>query len=96
MEIHGLATAGASGLLAILFPNDFGTVDQFVVKVLNNVEGINYADELSKMNPNSLSIKDGVVLTKIFREKADELNKKFGTNFWTPRKIDMVLWSFGR
>jgi hypothetical protein len=33
-SIKGLGTAGASGLLAILFPAHFGTVDQFVVKAL--------------------------------------------------------------
>lgn len=96
MEIHGLATAGASGLLSILFPSDFGTVDQFVVKSLSAIDGISYSYELSKMNPNSLTAKDGVILTKIFREKARELNQKFNTDFWTPRKIDMVLWAHGR
>ena len=29
-------------------------------------------------------------------EKANELNQRFDTDFWTPRKIDMVLWSIGR
>lgn len=96
MEIHGLATAGASGLLSVLFPSDFGTVDQFVVKSLREIDGISYGIELSKMNPNSLTAKDGIILTKIFREKAKELNDKFCSDFWTPRKIDMVLWAYAR
>jgi len=96
MEIHGLAVAGASGLLSILFPADFGTVDQFVVKSLRTIDGINYRSELSKMNPQSLTAKDGIVLTKILREKAQELNTKFNSDFWTPRKIDMVLWAYER
>ncbi len=33
----GLGFAGASGLLALLYPQKFGTVDQFVVKTLRNV-----------------------------------------------------------
>jgi hypothetical protein len=33
-DIHGLGIAGASGLLAVLFPSHFGTVDQFLVKAL--------------------------------------------------------------
>lgn len=33
-QIPGLGIAGASGLLAILYPDEFGTVDQFVVKAL--------------------------------------------------------------
>ncbi len=95
-EIRGLGPAGASGLLSILFPEDFGTVDQFVVKALREVEGFSYADELAKMNPDSLSIENGVVLIKILREQAKRLNMAFDTDFWTPRKIDMVLWSIGR
>ena len=46
--------------------------------------------------PESLKIKDGIMLIEIMKEKAKELNKRFHTDFWTPRKIDMVLWSFGR
>ena len=95
-RIHGLATAGASGLLAILFPEYFGTVDQFVAKRLQEVDHPIYACDLMKINPQSLKNTDGVLLIKIMREKANELNKKFSTDFWTPRRIDMVLWSFGR
>ena len=95
-EIRGLGTAGASGLLAILFPKEFGTVDQFVVKKLQEIEIPDHQDALLRMNPESLKIDDGVLLIGIMREKAAELNRKFQTDFWTPRKIDMVLWSFGR
>ena len=95
-DIYGLGTAGASGLLSILFPKEFGTVDQFVVKSLCEVGDSRYAEVLKKMKPESLSNKDGVVLEKILREKAAELNSRFNTDFWTPRKLDMILWSFGR
>jgi hypothetical protein len=95
-EIRGLGTAGASGLLAILFPENFGTVDQFVVKRLREINHPIYSCELDNMNPEGLKIKDGIILVEIMKEKANELNKKFDTDFWTPRKIDMVLWAFGR
>ena len=95
-EIRGLGTAGASGLLAILFPQFFGTVDQFVVKSLCDIDHPIYKDVLNNMNPESLKNKDGVILIKIMREKATELNIQFNTDFWTPRKIDMILWSYGR
>ncbi len=95
-EIRGLGTAGASGLLAILFPENFGTVDQFVVKRLQEIHHPVYNSVLNDMKPESLRIKDGVILIEIMKEKADELNKKFHTDFWTPRKIDMILWAFGR
>ena len=95
-EIRGLGPAGASGLLSVLFPESFGTIDQYVVKALNEVEQFPYAAELAKMNPDSLSIKNGVLLIRILREQASSLNAKFDTDFWTPRKIDMVLWVVGR
>jgi hypothetical protein len=37
-------------------------------------------------------ISDGVKLIEIMREKARELNIRFSTRLWTPRRIDMVLW----
>ncbi len=96
MEIRGLGIAGASGLLSVLFPHAFGGVNEYIATSLRGIEGIRYRDELSKMNPVLLTAKDGVVLTKIYREKADELNGRFETDFWTPRKIDKVLWACGR
>lgn len=39
-SIHGLGIAGASGLLALLFPKYFGTVDQFVVRSLISIKGL--------------------------------------------------------
>lgn len=95
-KIYGVATAAGSGLLAILFPEDFGTVDRFVVERLQELDDPNFKKKLDKMKPESLNTKDGVYLIQIMRTKAAELNAKFDTDFWTPRKIDMVLWSFGR
>lgn len=94
--IRGLGTAGASGLLSILFPKSFGTIDQYVVRALREVEGLPYEAELAKMNPDSLNIKNGALLIRILREQAARLNQKYNTDFWTPRKIDMVFWAFGR
>lgn len=95
-QIYGLGTAGASGLLAVLFPKDFGTVDQFVVKALCTVEGLKEHAQLERMKPKSLTVRDGVLIISILRRKAKELNKSFGTNLWTPRMVDKVLWSVGR
>lgn len=95
-KIHGLGFSGASGLLAVLFPQDLGTVDQFVCKALLEVKNLGGKEKILKMNPNSLRIKDAVILMRILRDKANELNRRFNTDFWTPRKIDMVLWAVGR
>lgn len=95
-RINGLGTAGASGLLSILFPQDFGTVDQFVVKSLLSIEGIPEHSIIEKMRPDSLKLQDGVALIKIMRNKANDLNERFGADRWTPRLIDKVLWCVGR
>lgn len=91
-EIHGLGIAGASGLLALLYPRSFGTVDQFVVKALRSIPDLPERASLEKMNASGLSLKNGVLLVDVMRRKAGELNTLFGGNRWTPRKIDMVLW----
>lgn len=95
-KIRGLGTAGASALLAILFPSDFATVDQFVVKSLLKINGLPEHKSLEIMNPESLRLIDGVLLVETMKNKADELNRSFKTDYWTPRKIDMILWSIGR
>lgn len=95
-EIKGLGTAGASGLLALMYPQSFATVDQFVVKALRSVRNLPEADIVEKMNEQNLSIEDGVILIDIMQRKAAENNRMFGTTDWTPRMIDKVLWTFGR
>ncbi len=95
-KIRGLGPAGASGLLAILFPHYFGTVDQFVVKALLKVEKLRERNIVERMKPESLTISDASVLVGILRKQARYLNTHFQTDDWTPRKIDMVLWAIER
>ncbi len=100
--IKGFGVGGASGLLSLLFPEQFGTVDQFVVKALQKITAfpageINSSDieALRQMKPENLSKSDGIILIRIMRTKADNLNLIFGCRNWTPSKIDMVLWALG-
>lgn len=92
-SIPGLGTAGASGLLALMYPQKFGTVDQFAVKALRQVEGLPEAEALARMNFTGLTISNGVLIIGVLRRKAAELNVAFESTFWTPRKLDMVLWA---
>ena len=105
-SIHGLGIAGASGLLALMFPQQFGTVDEFMVLALAKVRGLPEQRrlrelarriQLAKKSRKSfaLSHRDGVMLVEIMRRKAGENNRLFKTEFWTPRKIDKVLWACG-
>ncbi|PKO02878.1 MAG: hypothetical protein CVU43_05520 [Chloroflexi bacterium HGW-Chloroflexi-5] len=91
-EIHGLGIPGASGLLSLMYPRAFATVDQFVIKTLRGVSGLPENEVLKRMNPNSITLENGIVLISLMRRKAAENNSTFGNDHWTPRKIDMVLW----
>ena len=92
-EIHGLGIAGASGLLSLMYPNNFATVDQFAVKALCQIPSLSESIDLKKMKPDNLTLRNGVILINIMLSKAKANNRIFGTDFWTPRKIDMILWA---
>ena len=96
MQIRGLGTAGASGLLSLIFPEKYGTVDQFIVKRLLEVPDLPELEAVKKMNPEGLTVKEGVLLIEIMQRKAVDLNQRFETDEWTPRKIDKAMWGYGR
>lgn len=95
-SIHGLGIAGASGLLALMYPGHFGTVDQFVVKALRQVKGLPQRAALDRMIPEGLKPADGVILIQLMRDKAEENNRTFKLDSWTPKKMDEILWAYGR
>lgn len=93
-NISGLGVAGASGLLSLLFPEDFGTVDRFVIEELQKLHNIPEHNSLQCMDPKrAISLDNAALLIGIMRRKAQELNTTWGTDRWTPRKLDMILWS---
>ncbi|MCR5345490.1 MAG: hypothetical protein K6E46_05520 [Lachnospiraceae bacterium] len=96
MQIKGLGTVGASGLLSILFPDEYCSVDQYSLESLCEIKS--FSDEtkriLKAIKPNSIKYKEGAFIEMILRDKAGELNKKFNTSEWTPRKMDMILWAY--
>ena len=90
--IHGLGVPGACGLLALVHPQEFGTVDVMVTRAMQLL-GIVEAD---LVDPENISVGDAVRLIEIMCMKAHDLNSIFGTDKWTPRRIDRVLWVAGR
>jgi hypothetical protein len=78
-----------------MFPQHFGTVDQFVVNALGQINELEQATTLKKMHREDLDINDGVCLIKIMRNNAADNNRRFNSNFWTPRRMDMILWAYG-
>jgi hypothetical protein len=95
-KIHGLGITGASGLLALMYPQKFGTVDQFVVKALREVNGLPEASDLAQMKPDNLNVSNGVLIIDLLRRKAADNNRVLISEAWSPRKVDMVLWTYGR
>lgn len=92
-HIGGLGMAGASGLLAILFPDDFGTVDKVVVENLQQIpEYYPFLPKIKDDGTVNIRLAHAVFMVNVFREKAHELNVQFHTDYWTPRRIDMALW----
>lgn len=94
-SLHGFGPSGASGLLAVMFPTEFGTADKFLVAALRNVSGLPEANIVRQMKPESLDIDDVTMLVTILRKKAVQNNERFSTNTWTPRKVDKVCWRLG-
>jgi hypothetical protein len=94
-SIRGLGIAGASGLLALLYPDYFATVDQFAVKALKKVKRLPEHVEIEGINPDRITRANGVLLIGIMRAKAARNNTDFETTSWTPRMIDQILWASG-
>lgn len=97
-QIYGIKTAAAPGLLSILRPEKFGTVDQFLIEALREVPTIANQWWFPGVyeRREALLPMDGVRLVQVLRAKASALNDTFQTTEWTPRRVDMVLWARGR
>jgi hypothetical protein len=47
------------------------------------------------MNPDQLTTKHAVLLIGVMQRKAAENSRLLGAG-WTPRKVDKILWTYGR
>lgn len=100
-RIKGLDYASASGLLALLFKQWFGTVDICVLESLCKIKSL---PERRKMKEISAWVKtknewresDAVLIIYIMRRKAAQLNGWFRTENWTPSSVSMILSTFNR
>src|SRR5215831_5510159 len=87
---------GASGLLALLFKDWFGTLDSCILESLQTIQSL---PEKSKMRDLRAWVtmksdwrdRDAVLVIEIMRRKADQLNTAFSTNRWTPSSISTIL-----
>ena len=100
-QIRGLDYPGASGLLALLFKEWFGTIDRSVLESLSNIEALPERQRIGEIRSWVRTKKDwkesdAVLIIDIMRRKAVQLNAWFGTNRWTPHKVAMILWTSDR
>jgi len=66
------------------------------LKALAGIPELPEKQLIAAMNPESLKLNEGTILIGIMRRKAEELNKALSSTDWTPRRIDMVLWTCAR
>jgi hypothetical protein len=100
-RIRGLDYPGASGLLALIFKEWFGTVDRSVLESLSEIEFLPEKQRIGEIRAWVRTKKDwresdAVLILDIMRRKAVQLNAWFGTNRWTPHKIATILWTPNR
>lgn len=91
-EIHQFGIPSGSGLLSLLFPSHFGTVDRFVIQSLQRIQKFKDDTKIQRLDPEDISLDDAVHAISVMRVKALENNNLFGTDYWTARRIDMVLY----
>ncbi len=104
-KIHGLSVAGASGLLALTYPETFGCVDVMVVKSFRTLgmfldipfSVVRSKDKKGNVRPSEkarITAEAAERMMDVMAAKAKELNRDFGNiNKWKPRSIDRVLWA---
>jgi hypothetical protein len=93
LKIKGLGCAGATALLSTLYPNRFGTVDQFVIKCLQKADSLSNNHLIAAINPDSIKKNEALYVLKLIRDKADELNGIFSKKSWSPRTVDKAVWA---
>lgn len=58
-----------SGLLAVLFPDYYGTIDQFVIKSLLQIDGLQEHKRILNINQSAPTINDGIFLIELMTQK---------------------------
>ncbi|MCR5629587.1 DUF1759 domain-containing protein [Eubacterium sp.] len=86
-EIVGVGPVCSTSFLAIILPSKFGVVSRHIIEPMKEVysDVKEYKKVISKKQACELEIK----LNEISRT----INKRFDSNYWTPRKVDKVLWT---
>ena len=100
-RIRGLDYSCASGLLALLFKEWFGTADSCILESLWTIESLPEKRKMQEIlawvnTKNDWRDSDAALVINIMRRKAAQLNTAFGTNKWTPSGVSMILSTANR
>ena len=87
-KIPGIGPSAATGLLSILFPTHFGTIDKFVAI---NLKKVGY--DISEQDCINISVENAINMENILLKKVKKMNTDMNTDYWTPRRLDKILWS---
>ena len=82
---------GASGLLAVVFKESFGTADTCILESLWKIESLPEKGKMREIRAwvrtkNDWRDADAVLVIDVMGRKAAQLNPAFGTSKWTPRE----------
>jgi hypothetical protein len=101
--VGGMGIPVASACLALLYPERFGTVDRFTLRAFRTLDGNPVFDGFRRWvddpdtylnqqdNPQALHIAGLMIL--LYRDKARELTATDPADGWTPRQVEMVVWT---
>jgi len=101
-SIPGLQLSAGSGLLAVLYPTWFGTVDQHTLRALQTLDDERAAwlrrhipdpKTFFPANNNDRGRHAAKLMTQLYREKSQELARLDGETGWTPRRVEMVCYT---
>ncbi len=99
-DLPGFGPPSASGVLSLMFPTHFGTVDRRVIGTFKQCQNSDIRDRLAKLidryerNSGNMwfSVPEAALVIQVYRDAAEELSRRSGVT-WTPRMVDKALWS---
>ncbi len=93
-KIPGLGTIGGSGVLALVHPETYGTIDRMVLKSFHDNNEFQFVRTEADFSKDAkFGLEYGALVILRLREIAQQLNEKNRVNSWTPRRVDMVLFA---
>lgn len=102
-RIGGAGIPVASACLALLYPEHFGTVDRWALRGFltlrhhPTIDGfrawVKDPDTFLNQQDDMQALRTAELMILLYRDRADRLRVLDPEEGWTPRKVDMVVWT---